>query len=175
MNRRMFVQKSLSAAAVVSFTPALARIIPEIRTMRLGGPLFESINDPDTWIAALQKLRYRAAYCPLKTDASTDVISAYASAAKKAEIVIAEVGAWSNPLSSDPAMAQEAIKKCVDSLALAEAIGANCCVNISGSKNPKHWAGPHQDNLSEATFDQIVEVTRKIYRRNKTYPDVFYP
>ena len=81
---------------------------------------------------------------------------------KKADFVIAEVGAWSNPLSADPATAQQAIKKCVDSLGLAEAIGANCCVNISGSKNPKHWAGPHQDNLSEATFDQIVEVTRKI-------------
>jgi hypothetical protein len=55
----------------------------------------------------------------------------------------------------------------VDSLALAEAIGANCCVNISGSKNPKHWAGPHKDNLSKDTFDQIVEISLKIINEVK--------
>jgi sugar phosphate isomerase/epimerase len=26
----------------------------------------------------------------------------------------------------------------------------------------KHWAGPHKDNLTDATFDLIVETTRKI-------------
>jgi sugar phosphate isomerase/epimerase len=59
-------------------------------------------------------------------------------------------------------MAKQAFRKCVDSLKLAEAIGANCCVNISGSKNPEHWAGPHKENLSKATFDQIIEITQKI-------------
>jgi sugar phosphate isomerase/epimerase len=35
-------------------------------------------------------------------------------------------------------------------------------VNVSGSRNPENWAGPHKDNLTEATFDLIVETTRKI-------------
>ncbi|WP_461125465.1 sugar phosphate isomerase/epimerase family protein [Spirosoma aerophilum] len=130
--------------------------------VRLGGPLFDKYNGPDEWIAALKKYDYRAAYCPLKTDAPADQIKAYENAAERADIVIAEVGAWSNPLSNDPATAQTAIKKCVDSLALAEAIGANCCVNVSGSKNPAQWAGPHKDNLTKETFDQIVEITRRI-------------
>jgi sugar phosphate isomerase/epimerase len=130
--------------------------------VRLGGPLFDVINSPDEWVAGLKKLGYRAAYCPVKPDTSTDIINAYALAARKADIVIAEVGAWSNPLSADPSMAQEAFRKCVDSLALAEAIGANCCVNISGSKNSEHWAGPHKENFSETTFEQIVDITRKI-------------
>lgn len=162
MNRRTFVEKSLRTASVVAFAPALAAIHAENPQVRLGGPLFDTIDSPEAWIAALRKEGYRAAYCPLKTDASPEVINAYSSAAGKADIVIAEVGAWSNPLSADPSVAQQAFKRCVDSLALAEAIGANCCVNISGSKNPEHWAGPHKDNLSEATFDQIVEITRKI-------------
>lgn len=110
----------------------------------------------------MKKLGYRAAYCPVKTGAAAGEIAAYEKAAKKADVVISEVGAWSNPISPVPTMAREAFKKCVDSLALAEAIGANCCVNVSGSKNPVHWAGPHPQNFTDATFDQIVEVTRKI-------------
>jgi sugar phosphate isomerase/epimerase len=160
MNRRTFVAKSLTAS-LLSLLP-VGSIAAEEPFVRLGAPLFDPIDSPDTWIAALRKQGYRAAYCPVKTDANADEINAYASAARKADVVIAEVGAWSNPLSADATMAREAFKRCVDSLALAEAIGANCCVNIAGSKNAEHWAGPHQDNLSDATFDQIVEVTQRI-------------
>ena len=162
MNRRAFVQKSFCLASSLAVVPLIAATDAQAVNVRLGGPLFEKFDGPDTWIAALKQRGYRAAYCPIKTDAANDVINAYALAAKKADIVIAEVGAWSNPLSADLSVAQQAFKKCVESLALAEAIGANCCVNISGSKNPQHWAGPHEENFSDSTFDQIVEVTRKI-------------
>jgi sugar phosphate isomerase/epimerase len=162
MNRRTFTKKSLQAAASVALVSTFSGFVAEKPTVRLGGPMFGTFNDPDSWIKAHQKLGYRAAYCPLKTDAALDLIKAYETAARKADIVIAEVGAWSNPLSPDTAMAQQAFKKCVDSLALAEAIGANCCVNISGSKNPTQWSGPHKDNLTDATFEQIVDVTRRI-------------
>jgi sugar phosphate isomerase/epimerase len=145
--------------SVASFLPAFSAAKPFVR---LGGPLFDKYQDPDEWITALKKQGYRAAYCPVKIGASTDEIKSYEMAAKKADIVISEVGAWSNPISPDQTKATEAFKKCVDSLALAEAIGANCCVNISGSKNSKHWAGPYKDNLTKQTFDEIVEVTRKI-------------
>ncbi len=47
-------------------------------------------------------------------------------------------------------------------MVLADEIGANCCVNISGSRNPEKWDGPHKDNLTPETFDLIVETTRKI-------------
>lgn len=167
MNRRTFTKKTLQTASLVGLMPSLPVFSAENAFVRLGGPLFDTYQHPDEWIAALQKQGYRAAYCPLKTDATTDQIRAYAGAAKKADIVIAEVGAWSNPISPDPAMAQAAIKKCIDSLALAEAIGANCCVNISGSKNPAQWAGPHKNNLTTDTFDQIVEVTRRIINEVK--------
>jgi len=130
--------------------------------IRLGGPVFEKYGNPEEWIAELKKLGYRAAYCPVSIGADSATIKAYQSAAAKGDVVIAEVGAWSNPIDPDQEKAGKAIQKCVDSLALADEIGANCCVNVSGSRNPKHWAGPHQDNLMEATFDLIVETTRKI-------------
>ena len=110
----------------------------------------------------LKKLGYSGAYCPVGADASNDVVKAYATAAEKANIVIAEVGAWSNPMSPNDDERQKAQTHCRNQLALADRIGSMCCVNISGSRNKTNWAGPHEDNLTDETFDMIVEVTRGI-------------
>jgi sugar phosphate isomerase/epimerase len=129
--------------------------------MRLGGPIFEKCDSPEQWAAAYQRLGYSAAYCPVNSKHSDDVVQAYARAAQAAGIVIAEVGAWSNPLSPDDAIRNAAIALCQEQLALAERIGARCCVNITGSRGAQ-WDGPHPDNLTPATFDLIVETTRQI-------------
>ncbi len=129
--------------------------------MRLGAPVFEPYDHPDAWIAAVRRRGYRAAYCPVKTDADDATIRAYARAAEAADIVIAEVGAWSNPLSPDAATRAAAIAKCQAGLALADAIGARCCVNIAGSRGPK-WDGPHPADLTPETFDLIVQTVREI-------------
>lgn len=129
--------------------------------MRLGGPIFAQYDSPAKWVAAVQNKNYRAAYCPVGLDADAKTVAAYARAAQGADILIAEVGAWSNPLSPDPQTRETALEKCRQSLALAEAIGARCCVNISGSRGEK-WDGPHADDLSEETFALIVETTQSI-------------
>jgi sugar phosphate isomerase/epimerase len=49
-----------------------------------------------------------------------------------------------------------------DGLALADEIGARCCVDIAGSFNAEIWYGPHPDNLSPRFFDAVVENARKI-------------
>ncbi|MDQ3815891.1 MAG: sugar phosphate isomerase/epimerase [Armatimonadota bacterium] len=129
--------------------------------MRLGGPIFETIDTPDAWVQAIKKSGYRAASCPLEPEADDQTVRAYAEAARSADIVIAEVGAWSNPLSDDADTRQQAIEKCQRGLDLAERIGARCCVNIAGSRGAQ-WDGPHPDNLSEETFAMIVATTRHI-------------
>jgi sugar phosphate isomerase/epimerase len=88
-------------------------------------------------------------------------VQAYAEAAVAGGVVIAEVGAWSNPLSPDEATRKAALQLCQERLALADAIGARCCVNIAGSRG-EQWDGPHPDNLTEDTFALIVETVRKI-------------
>jgi sugar phosphate isomerase/epimerase len=75
-------------------------------------------------------------------NAKSDEIKAYEKAAKDANILIAEVGAWSNPISPDPKMAKEAFEKCTASLNLADQIGAKCCVNIAGSEIGKTGQDP---------------------------------
>ena len=129
--------------------------------MRLGGPIFGENSDPDNWAKAVKNHGYSAAFCPVDADSDERTIDAYIEAAKRADIVIAEVGAWSNPISIDDTEREAALEKCRTQLALADRVGANCCVNISGSRGPK-WDGPHPDNLTEDTFDLIVESVRSI-------------
>lgn len=129
--------------------------------MRFGAPLFLENHDPQSWAAAVKANGYRAAYCPVSADAGAQVIAAYAAAAREADIVIAEVGAWSNPLSPNAEERSQALDHCMRQLALADEIGAACCVNIAGSLGPV-WDGPHPDNLNSATFDMIVTTVRDI-------------
>jgi sugar phosphate isomerase/epimerase len=129
--------------------------------MRLGGPVLAEADTAESWAAAVTSAGYRAAFCPVAPDANNETIRGYADAASKADIVIAEVGAWSNPLSPNPADASEALEKCKGSLALADKIGARCCVNIAGSCGKK-WDGPDANDLTEDTFDRIVCVIRDI-------------
>ena len=129
--------------------------------MRLGGPIFAEADSPESWAVAVKAAGYRAAYCPVTPDADDATINAYAAAARKADIVIAEVGAWSNPLGPNRADAAAAVEKCKASLALADKIGARCCVNIAGSCGKK-WDGPDAADLTEEAFDRIVVVVRDI-------------
>ena len=129
--------------------------------MRLGAPVFD-FDSPESWIARLKEAGYRAAYCPVDSEADTQLIHAYQQAAQKADIVIAEAGAWSNPISPDDNTRKRAIEKCKQQLALADEIGSICCVNISGSCHPEIWDAPHAGNLTEDTFSLIVETVRDI-------------
>jgi sugar phosphate isomerase/epimerase len=129
--------------------------------VRLGGPIFTSTVDPDEWARAVQAWGYRAMSCPVGPEASDDVVRAYERAAQQADILISEVGAWSNPLSPDETTRCAAMEKCKQGLALAERIGANCCVNIVGSCGAI-WDGPHPNNLTQETFDRIVDTVREI-------------
>jgi sugar phosphate isomerase/epimerase len=132
--------------------------------MRLGGPVYERYTTPQEWVVVLERSGYRAAYCPVGLEADDVTIQAYREAARKADIVIAEVGAWSNPLSPDEAVRGKALSLITDSLILAEKVGANCCVNISGSRGEK-WDGPSPLDLTEETFQLIVNMVQEIIDR----------
>ncbi len=129
--------------------------------MRLGGPVFGKCDSPEAWVKLVNATGYRAAYCPVGTEADSMTIKAYESAAKKADIMIAECGAWSNPISRDLKIRSEATDKCKKQLALADEIGAQCCVNIAGSKGAS-WDGPDKNDLTSETFDEIVSSVRGI-------------
>jgi sugar phosphate isomerase/epimerase len=164
ISRRSFTRLSLTATAAMAAIPAIGLSSGsqvESNCIRLGGPVSGDFKDPQDWVKAVKSGGYSAAYCPVPIGTDRETIDAFEKAAKKADILISEVGAWSNPISSDETERKDAIKKCQDALKLAEHIGALCCVNITGSRG-KQWDGPHPDNLTKETFDMIVETTRKI-------------
>jgi len=159
MSRRNLLKRSLGAAVVASMAGRGSAAAAQSGALRLGGPVFEKYQDPQGWINALKKLGYSAAYCPVGPDAGDDVVRAYEEAAAKAGIIIAEVGVWNNPMSPDEATRKAAQEKCRTYLALADRIGARCCVNIAGSRGTI-WDGPDAANFTKQTFDMIVEITR---------------
>ena len=166
-DRRGFLKHAAGAAAagwLGSRTAAGRAAPPEAKPhpIRLGAPVFGAPQDPDGLALAHKKLGYRAAYCPGVSLADTDRIRAIREAFEKHDVVIAEVGRWCNLLDADPAKRAENLKRVTEGLALADAIGARCCVDIAGSFNPDLWYGPHPKNLSQEFFDATVENARKI-------------
>jgi len=129
--------------------------------MRLGGPMFRDCSDPAVWITLHKAKGYRAAYCPVDHTANDAYVRSYADAAERADLLVAEVGAWSNPMQPDAEGRREAVAYIQGQLDLADRIGARCCVNISGSRG-EQWDGPHPLNLTQETFDLIVETARAI-------------
>jgi sugar phosphate isomerase/epimerase len=130
--------------------------------IRLGAPVFGASQDPQELALAHRKLGYRAAYCPAVSLNDKPRIDAVARAFAEQDVVIAEVGRWCNLLDADAGKRAENLKVVTEGLALADAIGARCCVDIAGSFNADIWFGPHPKNFSREFFDAIVENARKI-------------
>ena len=80
--------------------------------MRLGGTILMSYSSPQEWIEIVRKLRYSAVLAPVDHDAPDDLVKDYLKEAKKADVIIAEVGAWSNPISPDDKVRKAALEYC---------------------------------------------------------------
>ncbi len=129
--------------------------------MRLGANLYGDCSTPEKWVAELARKGYSAAFCPVGPEATDETVAEYEQAAKENGIVIAEVGAWSSPISRIDEIREAGLKRCIEGLALAERIGANCCVNVAGSRG-EPWFGHDPENLTEETFELIVSTTQRI-------------
>jgi sugar phosphate isomerase/epimerase len=132
------------------------------RAVRLGGPIFLESDDPAELAREHRRLGYSAAYCPQAAVNDHDRIRAIRRAFAAEDVVIAEVGAWRNMLDPDPARRAANLAYVTERLALADAVGARCCVDIAGSFNPDVWYGPHPKNLSQEFFDLTVENCRQV-------------
>lgn len=164
IRRRHFIRTGSTAIAGLTIIPSILKAgtgNPEGNPIRLGGPVHGNFDNPADWIKAVKSLRYTSAYCPLQPGAPSDLIKAFRDEAKRSNIIIAEVGAWNNTLDLNDNAREEALKKNIDALRLADEIGARCCVNISGARGEK-WDGPYSGNYAKETFDLIVENVRLI-------------
>ena len=118
------------------------------RPIRLGGPIFLRSEDPRELAREHRRLGYSAAYCPMAKVDDTARVAEIQKAFAAENVVIAEVGAWKNMLDPDGETRRANQRYVIERMALAEAVGARCCVDIAGSYNPKYWYGPNPKNLS---------------------------
>lgn len=130
--------------------------------VRLGAPIYNASDDPVELARAHRKLGYRAAYCPRVDLEDKQRIAAIEKAFKAEDVVIAEVGAWVNIMDPNLENRKKNLETVCCGLALADEVGALCCVDIAGSFNEENWAGPHPDNVTQKAFDLTVENVRYI-------------
>ncbi len=154
--RSLLAQAAVSAASLSSLSAA------PLQKIRLGGPIFLKSDDPAVLAQEHRRLSYSAAYCPDVKIEDQDRINAVIKSFAKADVVIAEVGAWKNMLDPDSAKRKDNLDYVIQRCALSEAVGARCCVNIAGSYDPTVWYGPNPKNLSKEFFDATVENCRTI-------------
>jgi sugar phosphate isomerase/epimerase len=175
VGRRTFLAAAAGAAAAA--VPTRVRAVdaspPTARPVRLGGPIFERSDDPEVLARAHRAKGYRAAYCPKLSVADADRIKETERAFARNDVAIAEVGRWVNLLDGDPDKRRQNLATVTDGLALADAIGARCCVDIAGSFSSTSWFGPHPDNLTPRFFDAAVENARKMIDAVKPTRTVF--
>ena len=129
--------------------------------MRLGGSVMKPYNSPKEWLQHVKELGYSAVIFPVDSTASAQVIREYADVCRDNDLLIGEVGAWRNVMARDEKERAANLDWNIRQLELAETVGANCCVNISGSF-ADYWDGYHPDLDTRETWDLVVENTRRI-------------
>ncbi len=129
--------------------------------MRIGGGIEKPYQNPQEWYQLVKELGYRAVLAPIDYQAGSGEKQAYLECIKEHDLVLGEVGAWKNALALDETERREALEYCKNQLALADELGANCCVNITGSRG-EIWDSFYEQNYSEDTYALVVDTIRDI-------------
>ena len=136
--------------------------------MRLGATLHRycnvRIDNPDAYLAECRKQGFRAAQSPDHRLGSSDDLRKIRDAFAAADVVIAEVGGWSNPLDPREEERCRAIATTCKALSVADELGALCCINVAGSFHAEKSYAYHPDNFSETAFDAVVQWVRQVLR-----------
>jgi sugar phosphate isomerase/epimerase len=161
---RRSLLKNTASLLVVSTLPddVLQASSRKGKRICLGGPIYLDSDDPGALAREHRRLGYRAAYIPKVERHEEDRIKAIVKEFAAQDVVIAEVGAWVNMLDPDTEKRRRNLEYVEQRLALAEEVGARCCVNIAGSYDPKVWYAPNPKNFSQEFIDATVENCRRL-------------
>lgn len=129
--------------------------------MRLGGFVMKPYSSPKEWLAHVKELGYSCVIFPVESTAPAHVVRDYLQCCRDNDLLIGEVGAWRNVLARDEKERAANLDWNIRQLELAETVGANCCVNISGSTGAL-WDGYDPILDTREIYDLVVENTRRI-------------
>jgi sugar phosphate isomerase/epimerase len=162
VERRQLLKNAACAAAANIIATSSAPANASAGALLIGAPVFLKSNDPAELAREHRRLGFSAAYCPPVELKDKEKLRAIEKAYAAERVVIAEVGAWKNLLDPNDTVRKQNFEYVVERMAIADEVGARCCVDISGSYNPKVWYGPHPKNMSPEGFEATVENSRKI-------------
>ena len=129
--------------------------------MKLGIAMPLSHTSPEEWAKKHREAGLSSVVFPLSSNAALADIDAYAKACRDFDLVIAEVGIWKNVLAPDVKEREENFAYAKHQLELAEYLGADCCVNITGAKGDI-WDGGYKENYTQETYEEIIAGTQKL-------------
>ena len=132
--------------------------------MRLGTSSPLKHFTAEEWAKNQSALGCRSVVFPLSSDDPEDKINEYVAAAKRYDLLIAEVGIWRNAMSMDPEDRMAQRDYCVRQLQLADRIGARCAVNVAGAFGER-WDGHYKENFTKEAREQIVRMVQEIIDR----------
>jgi len=136
--------------------------------VRLGATIDDYLasTDPADFVAECKRKGYRASAMPLSALDQANLVHEIAKAFRAADIRLAEITAWVNPLHHEPAQRKKNLETIKRNLALADEVGAVCCATVVGSycdKDQKdQHAGHHPDNFTQRAFDDVVAWIRDV-------------
>ncbi|MBW7457441.1 sugar phosphate isomerase/epimerase family protein [Paenibacillus sepulcri] len=130
--------------------------------IRLGGSIPGAGGDPQQLARAYREFGYRAAICPEVEASDSAGIRSIRDAFAGEDILIAEVGCWSNLVDSDEARRRRNLNFAYERLNLAEEVGALCCITYIGSAAANTQYDPHPFNLSPEGFELAVDTVRGV-------------
>jgi len=119
-------------------------------------------EDPRDMARGYREAGYMAVNCPEVSLSDTPRIEAIREGFAAENVLIAEVGGWCNLNAADPDENARNREFVVEKLALADEIGALCCVDYIGSFEPGTQFAHHPDNFSAEGFERCVEVIRDV-------------
>ena len=119
-------------------------------------------GSPVEWASKHKALGLETVVFPVNYEDGEETIMAYKKAADEAGLTIAEVGVWRNTLAADPDERKRWIDYAIQQLHMADAIGAECCVNVVGTPYGTRWDGGYRDNFSPELWDMAVRMIRQV-------------
>lgn len=131
-------------------------------TLVLGSEVFFPTDDPGAFAAEHRRLGFRAGVCPDVSIDDAPRLRAIEAAFAAHGVCIAEVWAWRNIMTPDEDVRRDNLAFVTHQMAVADEVGAACCVDIAGSFDGATLSGPHPRNLGQDFFDGTVQNCRAI-------------
>lgn len=129
--------------------------------MRIGISTALGTDNAKDWALKLAESGCKSAVFPLNCEAEDSLIDEYVDEAKKNDLMIAEVGIWRNAIAPDEEERKKNLEYSIKQLALADRIGARCCVNVAGSCGQR-WDGGYKGNFSKEMWQKTVTMVRTV-------------